>query len=77
MKRLSKEEAAMLQPLTYTDPFVCKKAVGFTVTPSLNNYPASLSGAAWEDVTYYGDSNMDYTVHPLEIMLNEWNTQEG
>jgi len=77
MKRLTKEEAEMLEPLTYTDPLVCKKAVGFTLTPTLNHYPAPLSGAAWEDVTYYADPSMDYNIHPLEFMLNEWSTQKN
>ena len=76
MNRLTNEEAAMLQPLTYTDPLVCKKAVGFTLTPASNVYPAPLSGAQWEDITYYADPNTDYTVYPLEIMLNEWSIQK-
>lgn len=76
MKRLSEEEASMYQPLDTYDPLVCKKAVGFTLTPSSNDYPASLSETAWEDVNYYGDPNADYSVSPLEFMLNEWNTQK-
>jgi len=30
----------------------------------------------WENITYYADPNANYSVSPLEIMLNEWNTQK-
>ena len=76
MKRLTNEEATLYYLLDTNDPLICKKAVGFTLTPSLNQYPVSLSGASWEEVSYYGDPNADYSVSPLEIMLNEWNTQK-
>jgi hypothetical protein len=30
----------------------------------------------WDEVTYYADPNANYSVSPLEIMLDEWNTHK-
>lgn len=51
LKRLTSLEAERLVKLTGTPESVCSKAVGFTLTPSLEH--------GWEDVTYYGDSILD------------------
>jgi hypothetical protein len=69
MRRLQPEEVQFHIPLNIYDPLVCKKAVAYTLTP-VEDEPG------WDEVTYYGDPSSSYDVSPLELMLNEWNTQK-
>lgn len=74
LKRISPEEAKNYREIDIYDPYVCKKAVAFTLTPSSKQYPASLHNTPWEDVTYYMDLN-DNNEYPLMQLLDEWNTR--
>lgn len=68
MKRLEPNEVLSYTPLATGDPLFARKAIAFTLTPSVD--PA-FSG--WEDVTYYtNDSINDAPLSPLEIMYREW-----
>ena len=75
LKRISPEEAKNYREIDIYDPYVCKKAVAFTLTPSSKQYPASLYDNPWEDVTYYMDLN-DNNEYPLMQLLDEWNTRD-
>lgn len=73
LKRITPGEAKNYRELDIYDPYVCTKAVAFTLTPASKQYPASLSGAPWDEVTYYGNLDDDYSDFPLMNLLNEWN----
>ena len=73
LKRITPEEAKSYIELDIYDNNVCNLAVAYTLTPSSNHTPASLYGSLWEDVTYYTTPD-ELERHPLEIMLDEWNT---
>ena len=75
LKRISPEEAKNYREIDIYDPYVCKKAVAFTLTPSSKQHPASLYDNPWEDVTYYMDLN-DNNEYPLMQLLDEWNTRD-
>lgn len=64
MKRISSEEAQFYIRLEEGDPYRCKKAVAFTLTPSTD---PGFEG--WEDVTYYGEGILDPT---LSVKKPEW-----
>lgn len=74
IKRITPGEAESYRELDIYDPNVCTKAVAFTLTSTSKPYPASLSGTPWEEVTYYGNLDDDYTEFPLMQLLNEWKT---
>lgn len=68
LRRITSEEASLLTPLISGDPQICRKATAFTLTPS-----SGPRWEGWEDVTYYTDGSVaEYTVHPLEVMYQEW-----
>ena len=69
MRKLTDEEIGFYQPLQFDDPTLVKRAVAYTLTP-VEGEPG------WDEVTYYADPNANYSVSPLEIMLDEWNTHK-
>ena len=69
MRRLTDEEVGFYQPLQFDDPTLLKRAVAYVLTP-VEGEPG------WDEVTYYADPNANYSVSPLEIMLDEWNTHK-
>ena len=69
MRRLTDEEIGFYQPLQFDDPTLTKRAVAYTLTPIEEQL-------GWEEVMYYADPNANYSVSPLEIMLDEWNTHK-
>ena len=73
LKRITPEEVGNYVMLNIYDLNVCTRAVAFMLLPSSIPNPG---GSPWEDVTYY--ANPDYSIerHPLEIMLDEWNTSK-
>ena len=70
LKRITPGEAKNYVGLDIYDPNVCKLATHFTLTPSSIPNP---DGSGFEDVTYY-TTQEQLDRHPLEIMLDEWNT---
>lgn len=70
LKRITPGEAKIYVELDIYDPNVCKLATHFTLTPSSIPNP---DGSDFEDVTYY-TTQEELDRHPLEIMLDEWNT---
>jgi hypothetical protein len=64
MKRITLEEANYYIKLEETDPYRCRKAVAFTLTPSTD---PGFEG--WEDVTYFGEGILDPT---LSVKKPEW-----
>lgn len=64
MKRISSEETHYYIRLEEGDPYRCRKAVAFTLTPSTD---PGFEG--WEDVTYYGEGILDPT---LSVKKPEW-----
>lgn len=64
MKRIQVDQSQFYVRLEPTDPYRCRKAVAFTLTPSTDpNYEG------WEDVTYFGEGILDPT---LSIKKPEW-----
>jgi hypothetical protein len=59
--RFSVEEAKKYIRLSGSPETVCSKAIGFTLTPSLQD--------GWEDVTYYGEGTFDPS---FAIRSPEW-----
>ena len=75
LKRISPVEAENYIELSIYDEKVCTKAIAFTLTDIEKGvYPDSHCGAAWQEVTYYGDefSTSQSPLSPLEFMLKEW-----
>jgi len=64
MKRITPEEAHYYVRLDEPDPYKMRKAVAYTLTPSLE---PGFEG--WEDVTYYSEGIIDPT---LSIKKPEW-----
>lgn len=64
MKRIQVDQSQFYVTLEPTDPYRCRKAVAFTLTPSTD---AGYEG--WEDVTYFGEGILDPT---LSIKKPEW-----
>lgn len=64
MKRISENETHFYLRLESGDPYICRKAVAFTLTPS--NEPG---WEGWENVTYYGEGILDPT---MSIKKPEW-----
>jgi hypothetical protein len=77
LKRITPGEAKNYRELDIYDPNVCKKAVAYTLTPASKSYPAALCNTPWEEVTYYGNLDDDYSAFPLFQLLNEWNTPKN
>jgi hypothetical protein len=64
MKRITPDLTHFYIKLEDSDPYRCRKAVAFTLTPSKE---PEFKG--WEDVTYYGEGILDPT---LSIRKPEW-----
>ena len=71
--RITPEESLNYTELLPGDLGRCKRAVAFTLTPSIGT-----RWEGWEDVRYFTDGSIpDYKLHPLEIMYEIWNTTEA
>lgn len=64
MERIQVDQSQFYVRLEPTDPYRCRKAVAFTLTPSTDP-----SYEGWEDVTYFGEGILDPT---LSIKKPEW-----
>lgn len=64
MKRITQNETHFYLRLPSGDPYICRKAVAFTLTPSKEP-----GWEGWEDVTYYGEGILDPT---MSISKPEW-----
>jgi hypothetical protein len=64
MKHITPEEAHYYVKLKSGDPYICRKAVAFTLTPSKEP-----EYKGWEDVTYYGEGILDPS---FSIQKPEW-----
>ena len=64
MKKITLEETKYYIKLTEEDPNKMRKAVAFTLTPTVEP-----GWEGWEDVTYYGEGIIDPT---LSIKKPEW-----
>jgi hypothetical protein len=64
MKRIQVDQSHFYVKLEYTDPYRCRKAVAFTLTPTTD-----IGFKGWEDVTYYGEGILDPT---LSVKKPEW-----
>ena len=64
MERIQVDQSQFYVRLEPTDPYRCRKAVAFTLTPSTDP-----GYEGWEDVTYFGEGILDPT---LSIKKPEW-----
>ena len=64
MKKISENETHFYLRLQSGDPYICRKAVAFTLTPSKEP-----GWEGWDDVTYYGEGIIDPT---MSIKKPEW-----
>ena len=64
MKRITPEESHYYVKIEQGDPYTCRKAAAFTLTPSKEE-----EYRGWEDVTYYTEGILDPT---LSIRKPEW-----
>ena len=64
MKRITPDLTHFYIKLEDSDPYRCRKAAAFTLTPSKES-----EFQGWEDVTYYGEGILDPT---LSIRKPEW-----
>jgi hypothetical protein len=64
MKRITPDLTHFYIKLEDSDPYRCRKAAAFTLTPSKET-----EFKGWEDVTYYGEGILDPT---LSIRKPEW-----
>ena len=76
LERISPAEAENYIELSIYDNKVCTKAIAFTLTDVEGGiYPDSSYGTAWQQVTYYADSdsinNTSALLYPLEFMYKE------
>ena len=54
MKKIKHDDIVNYNRLDGDDPFVCQKAIAYTLTPSSDD-------PRFEDVTYYGSPNFKFT----------------
>lgn len=64
MKRIDLDESHYYVKLDPNDPYICRKAVAFSLTPSTDP-----GYEGWEDVTYYAEGIIDPS---LSIKDPEW-----
>jgi hypothetical protein len=62
MKRITHDEISNYIKLNIHDPFVCQKAIAYTLTPTPND-------PKWEEIDYYADPNVKFT--------SMWKSNEG
>lgn len=71
LERITEQEALLLTPLISGDPLFFQKATAFTLTQDPTD-------PRWEIVTYYSDGSLPrYKLHPLEMMYDIWNEEDG